>query len=119
MKKVSEERMKLRIEYSRKTDLIFSDNIPAYADWLENKLSLKQIKVIRSKYSLEDLYKYVEELSSRVDKHIHRCKLEDIRKIIKTHIKIHIKSKLYCDTCGSTDVIDSVFGRNCNRCNPL
>lgn len=42
MNKVSEERMKLRIEYSRETDLIFSDNIPAYADWLENKLSLRQ-----------------------------------------------------------------------------
>lgn len=34
--------MKLRIEYSRETDLIFSDNIPAYADWLENKLALRQ-----------------------------------------------------------------------------
>lgn len=42
MNKVSEERMKLRIEYSRETDLIFSDNIPAYADWLENKLALRQ-----------------------------------------------------------------------------
>ena len=42
MNKVSEERMKLRIEYSRETDLIFIDNIPAYADWLENKLALHQ-----------------------------------------------------------------------------
>jgi len=42
MNKVGEERMKLRIEYSRETDLIFSDNIPAYADWLENKLALRQ-----------------------------------------------------------------------------
>lgn len=42
MKKVSEQRMKLRIEYSRQTDLIFSDNIPAYADWLEKKLALSQ-----------------------------------------------------------------------------
>ena len=40
MKKVSEERMRLRVEYSRETDLIFSDNIPAYADWLEKKLAL-------------------------------------------------------------------------------
>ena len=42
MNKVSEERMKLRIDYSRETDLIFSDNIPAYADWLEQKLALSQ-----------------------------------------------------------------------------
>ena len=42
MNKVSEQRMKLRIEYSRETDLIFSDNIPAYADWLEKKLALSQ-----------------------------------------------------------------------------
>ena len=40
--KVSEERMKLRVEYSRETDLIFIDNIPAYADWLEKKLALHQ-----------------------------------------------------------------------------
>jgi len=45
---VSEERMKLRIEYSRETDLIFSDNIPAYADWLENKLALRLPPVIKS-----------------------------------------------------------------------
>lgn len=37
--KVSHERMKLRVQYSRETDLIFSDNIPAYADWLEKKLA--------------------------------------------------------------------------------
>ena len=37
--KVSEERMKLRIDYSRETDIVYSDNIPAYADWLEKKLS--------------------------------------------------------------------------------
>ncbi len=36
---VSDERMKLRVMYSRETDLIFSDNIPAYADWLEKKLA--------------------------------------------------------------------------------
>ncbi len=42
MNKVSEERIKLRVEYSRETDLIFSDNIPAYADWLEKKLALSQ-----------------------------------------------------------------------------
>jgi hypothetical protein len=48
MKKVSEQRMKLRIEYSRETDLIFSDNIPAYADWLEEKLALSQHDVSNS-----------------------------------------------------------------------
>jgi hypothetical protein len=48
MTKVSEQRMKLRIEYSRETDLIFSDNIPAYADWLEKKLALSQLPVIGS-----------------------------------------------------------------------
>lgn len=42
MTEVSEQRMKLRIEYSRETDLIFIDNIPAYADWLEKKLALRQ-----------------------------------------------------------------------------
>jgi hypothetical protein len=42
MKQVSEERIRLRVEYSRETDLIFSDNIPAYADWLERKLALRQ-----------------------------------------------------------------------------
>jgi hypothetical protein len=34
--------MRLRVEYSRETDLIFSDNIPAYADWLEKRLALRQ-----------------------------------------------------------------------------
>jgi hypothetical protein len=48
MKPVSEERMRLRLEYSRETDLIFSDNIPAYADWLEKKLALSQPPVIGS-----------------------------------------------------------------------
>jgi hypothetical protein len=42
MNPVSEERMRLRIEYSRETDLIFSDNISAYADWLEKRLALHQ-----------------------------------------------------------------------------
>lgn len=41
MQKVSEERMKLRLDYSRETDLIFSDNIPLYADWLESRLTSK------------------------------------------------------------------------------
>lgn len=41
MTKVSKERMELRVIYSRETDLIFSDNIPLYADWLEKKLSEK------------------------------------------------------------------------------
>lgn len=43
MEKISEERIKLRIEYSRETEQIFHGNIPAYADWLENKLALIQI----------------------------------------------------------------------------
>jgi hypothetical protein len=55
MNKVSEERMKLRVEYSRETDLIFSDNIPAYADWLEKKLALSQHDV---SISLERAKKY-------------------------------------------------------------
>jgi len=38
-KTVSENRMKLRIEYARETDKIFSDNIPLYADWLEERLA--------------------------------------------------------------------------------
>jgi hypothetical protein len=42
MRTVSEERMRLRIEYARETELIFSENIPAYADWLEKKLSMCQ-----------------------------------------------------------------------------
>ena len=46
MTKVNEQRIKLRIEYSRETDLIFSDNIPAYADWLEKKLALRQPSVV-------------------------------------------------------------------------
>lgn len=50
-KNVSEGRMKLRIQYSRETDLIFSDNIPQYADWLENKLADKQIDEGRCLYA--------------------------------------------------------------------
>ena len=46
MNKVSKERMKLRVEYTRETDLMFSDNIPAYADWLEKKLALSQHDVM-------------------------------------------------------------------------
>jgi hypothetical protein len=39
MTKVSEERMFLRIAYTRESGELFSDNIPAYADWLEIKLA--------------------------------------------------------------------------------
>jgi hypothetical protein len=42
MNPVSEERMRLRVEYSRETDLIFSDNIAVYGDWLEKRLALGQ-----------------------------------------------------------------------------
>ena len=46
MKTVSEERMTLRVQYSRETDEIFSDNIPKYSDWLETKLAaLRQLPV--------------------------------------------------------------------------
>jgi len=36
---VSNERMFLRITFTRETDIFFADNIPKYADWLETKLS--------------------------------------------------------------------------------
>jgi hypothetical protein len=39
MKQVSKNRMLLRVEYARETELIFSDDIPKYADWLEIKLA--------------------------------------------------------------------------------
>lgn len=39
MNQVSISRMHLRVEYTRETDEIFSDNIPKYADWLETKLA--------------------------------------------------------------------------------
>ena len=42
MSKVTEERIRLRMDYSRETELIFSDNIPLYADWLEEKLTSTQ-----------------------------------------------------------------------------
>ncbi len=42
MEQVNENRMRLRIEYSRETDFLFSENIPAYANWLEKKLALLQ-----------------------------------------------------------------------------
>lgn len=49
MEKVNNDRMYLRVEYSRETDELFSDNIPKYADWLETKLaSLLQSPVMRS-----------------------------------------------------------------------
>jgi hypothetical protein len=39
MTKVSDQRIKLRIVYAREKDLIFSDDIPKYADWLESELA--------------------------------------------------------------------------------
>ena len=38
------DRIRLRIEYARETDKLFSDNIPAYADWLEVKLAKAEAK---------------------------------------------------------------------------
>ena len=37
--KVGEKRIALRVLYTRETDLLFEDNIPKYADWLEIKLA--------------------------------------------------------------------------------
>jgi len=49
MKQVSENRIRLRIEYARETDKIFSDNIPQYADWLEERLAkLEAAKKLQS-----------------------------------------------------------------------
>ena len=39
MNKVNEARMLLRVEYSRETKELFSENIPKYADWLEIRLA--------------------------------------------------------------------------------
>lgn len=39
MDKVNEQRIKLRIDYANETQEMFEDNIPKYADWLENKLA--------------------------------------------------------------------------------
>jgi hypothetical protein len=39
MTKVSKNRMNLRILYTRETNIIFSDDIPKYADWLEISLA--------------------------------------------------------------------------------
>jgi len=36
---MTENRIKLRMQYARETDNIFSDNIPLYADWLETRLA--------------------------------------------------------------------------------
>ena len=55
MKELSEQRMKLRIEYSRETGLLFSDNIPAYADWLENKLASIQHDVNKLAERLDNI----------------------------------------------------------------
>jgi hypothetical protein len=55
MKQVSEERMRLRIEYSRETDLIFSDNIPSYADWLEKRLASKNIEVLPTDDEIKEI----------------------------------------------------------------
>jgi hypothetical protein len=39
MNKVNEQRIKLRIDYANETQEMFENNIPKYADWLENKLA--------------------------------------------------------------------------------
>lgn len=38
------ERIMLRIQYAKETDKLFSDNIPAYADWLEVRLAKLEAK---------------------------------------------------------------------------
>jgi len=80
MKKVSEERMKLRIEYSRETDLIFSDNIPAYADWLEERLALSQhdinVGLLSVSYLME---KHPEINESEAKKLLEFCEKHTIR----------------------------------------
>lgn len=48
MTELSEQKMKLRTEFSHETGLIFINNIPAYADWLEKKLALRQPPVVDS-----------------------------------------------------------------------
>ena len=68
MTKVSEQRMKLRIEYSRETDLIFSDNIPAYADWLEKKLALSQPLVSGSLQDIQEVIDFLQWAFRKVDK---------------------------------------------------
>ena len=60
MTKVSEQRMKLRIEYSRETDFVFSDNIPAYADWLEKKLALSKQPVSGRSEQLKEFADYAQ-----------------------------------------------------------
>ena len=68
MTKVSEQRMKLRIEYSRETDLIFSENIPAYADWLEKKLTLRQLPVSGSLQDIQEVIEFLQWAFRKVDK---------------------------------------------------
>jgi hypothetical protein len=40
-------------------------------------------RFLKTKYTLEELDKYVHEMSCRTDRHIHRSKLEDIEKLIR------------------------------------
>ena len=68
MTKVSEQRMKLRIEYSRETDLIFSDNIPAYADWLEKKLALNKLPFIGLLQDIQEVIEFLQWAFRKVDK---------------------------------------------------
>ena len=39
MGKLQDQRMMLRLEFTREKGELFSDNIPAYCDWIERKLA--------------------------------------------------------------------------------
>ena len=68
MTKVSEQRMKLRIEYSRETDFVFSDNIPAYADWLEKKLALSKLPFSGLLQDIQEVIEFLQWAFRKVDK---------------------------------------------------
>jgi hypothetical protein len=65
-------RIKLRIEYARETNKLFSDNIPLYADWLEKKLA-KQSKPICKCGSNEY---YAESYKDKTEYYCKNCKTE-------------------------------------------
>jgi hypothetical protein len=57
---VNENRIKLRLQYSRETDLLFSENIPLYADWLEKKLAgICEHELIRTTKNYKKAWKCV------------------------------------------------------------
>lgn len=57
--------MQLRVQYSREHNELFSDNIPAYADWIEKKLSkVNELPKLKDKNGTEfgegDVLQYTE-----------------------------------------------------------